>query len=57
VSEQPGPTERDRDAPPERRIEEEAMRGPSPNDPDEAAERAGLEDPPGATRPEARDVT
>ena len=44
MSEQPGPTERDLDATPERRAEEEEMRGPAPEDPDEAREQVGLDD-------------
>jgi hypothetical protein len=44
---QPEPEPRERDAPPERHVEEDEMRGATPADPDDAREDVGLDEHPG----------
>lgn len=44
MTEQPQPEPEERDAPLERRVEEDAMRGPAHARPDEAGKRAGLDE-------------
>jgi hypothetical protein len=44
VTTEPEPEPTERDAPPERRAEEEAMRYPKHDDPDAAREQVGLDD-------------
>lgn len=42
---QPEPEPRERDAPPERRVEEDEMRYPGHGDPDEIRDDVGLDEP------------